>query len=219
MNLSATENLEIIDHLLTTTRSVRKRLDFERPVEPDVLVKCLNIAIQAPTGSNMQTWHFMIVTDDEKRKQVANLYRKAWGIYLQGGPLPSRASDEQVQPVISSAAYLAENLHKVPTYVIPCIDGRVEQADQFMQASIYGSILPAVWSLMLALRARGVGSAWTTLHLMFANEIAQILGIPDTITQTALLPVAYFKGQDFKIAERVPISEYTYWNNWDQEEL
>jgi nitroreductase len=213
-------DLAVVDHLLTTTRSVRKRLDFSRPIEPDVLARCLEIAMQAPTGSNMQAWHFVVVTDAEARRALGALYRRAFHAYLAShrpGPEQLPAGDpraEQLPRVVDSATYLAEHLHEAPVHVIPCIEGRVEQAGVLAQASIYGSILPAAWSLMLALRARGIGSAWTTLHLMFEQEAARLLAIPETITQAALLPVAYFTGAGFRPARRLPSEERVYWDAW-----
>jgi nitroreductase len=220
MNLATPENLTIIDHLLCTTRSVRKRLDFTRPVPRDVLERCIEIATQAPSGSNQQGWHFVVITDATKRLAIAELYRQAFDKYLRGReqrPADKREhapSTTTMRRVTSSAIYLAKHLHEAPVLIIPCVEGRVESEPQFAQASLYGSILPAVWSLMMALRARGLGSAWTTLHLPYAKEAAQILGIPDNITQAALLPVAYFTGEDFQIAERIPADKITHWEGW-----
>jgi nitroreductase len=118
--------------------------------------------------------------------------------------------------IVASAQYLAEHLHEVPVHIIPCIEGRIEAGTPFMQATGYGSVLPAAWSLMLALRARGLGSAWTTLHLMYEAEAAALLGMPDGLTQGALLPVAYFTGDDFQPAKRIPGRERTYWDTWGQ---
>jgi nitroreductase len=220
MNLATSENLAVVDHLLTTTRSVRKRLDFSRPVEREVIERCIEIAIQAPSGSNRQPWHFVVVTDAEKRMGLAELYRRAFDTYLRGraqaapDPRPHAPSASTMRKVTSSAAYLAKHFHEAPVHIIPCIEGRVETSPPFAQASHYGSILPAAWSLMLALRARGLGSAWTTLHLPYEKEAAQLLGIPDHITQAALLPVAYFTGDDFRPAERIPAREVTHWDGW-----
>jgi len=210
-------DLATVDHLLTTTRSVRRRLDFTRPVEPAVLERCLAIAMQAPTGSNQQGWHFLVVTDGAKRRALADLYRRAFAVYREmnaNRELPDDARGEQMPRVVESATYLADRLHEAPVHVVPCIEGRVEQAGVLAQASIYGSILPAAWSLMLALRARGIGSAWTTLHLMFEQEAAALLAVPPDVTQVALLPVAYFTGTDFRPATRLAPAERTYWNTW-----
>ena len=215
-------DLATVDHLLTTTRSVRKRLDFSRPVDLSVVEACISIALQAPTGSNAQGWHFLVVTDAAKRAALADLYRKAFEMYVNAPETmrPGITEDDpryaQTQRIVDSARYLAERLHEAPVLVIPCVEGRIEQAGVLAQASIYGSILPSVWSLMLALRSRGLGSAWTTLHLMFERDAAQVLGIPDTITQTALLPIAYFTGSDFKPAKRLPAARCTHWNTWGQ---
>jgi nitroreductase len=213
-------DLKTVDHLLTSTRSVRKRLDFEKPVPRSVIEECLELAIQAPTGSNSQQWHFVVVTDPEKRKGVAESYRKAFNIYASM-PAPGAEGMAKDDPrathrnkVVDSAVYLSQNLEKVPVLIIPCVQGRVEKASPLEQAGLYGSILPAAWSLQLALRSRGLGSCWTTLHLMFEKEVATLLGIPDTLTQSCMLPVAYYTGDDFKPAARVPASQFTHWNGW-----
>ena len=210
-------DLATVDKLLTTTRSVRKRLDLERPVEREVIMECIEIALQAPTGSNAQGWHFVVVTDPEKKAKIADYYNQSWEKYSTRRTEPTdgqRAVKGQMKKVISSSAYLAENLANVPVMIIPCIEGRVETSPQWIQAGLYGSILPAAWSLMLALRARGLGSAWTTLHLRYEKETSELLGIPETVTQAALLPVAYFTGDDFKPAERLPAAELTSWDTW-----
>lgn len=210
-------NLTAADRLLTTTRSVRKRLDYSRPVPAELIQECIDIAIQAPTGSNLQGWSFVVVTDPATKKALADLYRRGFEIYAQM-PRPEREAtdlrEQQMPRVVDSAVYLAQTMEQAPVFLVPCIEGRVEEAPQFAQASMYGSILPAVWSFMLAARARGLGSAWTTIHLMFEKEAAEILGIPPQITQTALLPVAYFKGADFKPATRIPAREITHWDSW-----
>jgi nitroreductase len=210
-----------VDHLLTTTRSVRKRLDLERPVEPAVVARCIEIALQAPTGSNAQGWHFVVVTDGPKRRALADLYRRGWELYDENPRLRREYPDgdpraPQYGRIHDSASFLAAHLQDVPVLVLPCVEGRVEHAGVLAQASTYGSILPATWSFMLAARARGLGCAWTTLHLLFEQEAAQVLGIPETVTQAALLPVAYFTGRDFKPAKRLPASTLTHWNAWGQ---
>ena len=213
-------DLATVDHLLSTTRSVRKRLDLARPVERTVLEECLHLALQAPSGSNRQGWHFLLVTDPAKRATIAGYYRQAFKQYLGAvqpealESLRATATDGKGSRVLKSASYLSRHLHEVPVHVIPCIEGRVESAGVMAQASLYGSILPAAWSLMLALRSRGLGSVWTTVHLAYETEIATLLGIPPTITQAALLPVAYFTGDDFKPAQRKPLDEVTHWDGW-----
>lgn len=221
----STMDLTTIDHVLTTTRSVRKRLDLDRPLEPEIVQECLEIAIQAPTGSNQQGYHFVVVTDPEKRAAVAEHYRNAFMIYAgmrAASPNTYQPGDPRIESapqVASSAMYLANNMARIPSLIIPCIEGRVEDSGTTVtQASHYGSILPATWSLMLALRARGIGACWTTLHLMFEKEVAEILSIPEDITQAALLPVAYFTGEDFRPAKRVPARERTYWDSWGASE-
>jgi nitroreductase len=208
-------DLPSVDHVLSTTRSVRRRLDLTRPVEPEVIEECLRLAIQAPTGGNSQGWRWIVVTDPGLRMQLAELYRDIAGPYLQAGLGAGEVPASQ-QRVIDSAVYLAEILHEVPVHVIPCLYGDVEGQPNFAAAGAYGSILPAVWSFQLALRSRGLGSVLTTLHLPHADRSAEILGIPAGVMQVALVPVAYFIGDDFKPAARRPMEEITYWNGWKQ---
>lgn len=210
-------DLNSVDHVLRTTRSVRKRLDFSRPVPRPVLEECLEIALQAPTGGNRQEWQFVFVEDADKRSALAELYREVFAGYVQQ-PRPNYDKEDPraaaLPRVMDSASYLAENFHKAPVFFIPCFEGRVEKESASRQAATYGSILPAVWSFMMAARARGIGAAWTTLHLFKEREAAEILGIPESVTQAALLPLAYFSGDDFKPAPRVPGHELTHWDRW-----
>jgi nitroreductase len=219
-------DLETVDHLLSTTRAVRKRLDLGRPVEHEVIEDCLRLAVQAPTGSNSQGWRWVVVTDADKRAALADIYRKGFSAYRElqtaaGGTgaattgTQGRRSDDQMARVADSADYLAEHLHEVPVHVIPCIGGRASMGSGNADAAgIYGSIFPAVWSFQLALRSRGLASSLTTLHLRHEAEAAELLGIPDGVLQVALLPVAYFTGEDFKPARRRPVEELTSWNTW-----
>jgi nitroreductase len=214
------------DQLLTTTRAVRKRLDLERPLDLALVKECLEVALQAPTGSNAQGWHFVVVTDPAKRLGLAGIYRRAWAVY-ENMPFAAHHVHENdpsmtaVQArVVASGEYLARNLERVPVHVIPCVAGRVEAVPAPMavlaQASTYGSILPAAWSFMLAARARGLGTAWTTLHLMHEQEAAGLLGIPhEAVTQCALIPVAHVKGgTDFKPGPRKPLAGVLHLNGW-----
>ena len=203
-------DLDVVDHLLSTTRSVRKRLDLDRPVEPEKVLECLRLAVQAPTGSNRQGWRWLVVTDPAKKAELARLYREVGEGYLKAAAARSDG-DPQTARVYESALYLVDVLPRVPIHVIPCIEGRPQPGQE---ASFFGSILPAAWSFMLALRSRGLGSAWTTLHLGREREAAELLGIPDDVTQTALLPVAYYTGDDFKPAARPPVEGITYWDSW-----
>jgi nitroreductase len=207
-----------VDELLTSTRSVRKRLDFDRPVPRDVLMECLDLALQAPTGSNAQGWQWVFVEDAAKKKALADIYRANATPYLDL-PKPVRGDirDGQMDAVMDSAKYLNANLEKAPVLLIPCLEGRPDGAPAGMSASYWGSLLPAVWSFMLALRSRGLGSAYTTLHLIGDGEkqAAELLGIPfEQYAQGGLWPIAYTKGTDFKPANRLPAEELTHWDTW-----
>lgn len=207
-----------VDELLTSTRSVRKRLDFDRPVPREVLMECLDLALQAPTGSNAQGWQFLFVEDPAKKKALADIYRATGTPYLDlPAPVRGDMRDAQMDSVLSSAKYLNENLEKAPVFLIPCLEGRPDGAPAGMQASYWGSLIPAVWSFMLALRSRGLGSAYTTLHLIGDGEkqAAEILGIPfEQYAQGGLWPIAYTKGTDFKPAKRLPAEQLTHWDTW-----
>jgi nitroreductase len=213
------------DELLSTTRAVRKRLDFDRPVPMAVLHECMDLALQAPTGSNAQGWQFMLVTDAAKRAKIGDYYRQAFASYrdmpyaihkLHKNSGDAQLGDSQTRSA-SSADFLAEHMGRAPALLIPCITGRTDVAGfpASAQAAVFGSILPAVWSFMLAARARGLGTAWTTLHLNYEREIAALLGIPyESVMQVALTPVAYTKGTDFKPAYRMPLDKVLHHDSW-----
>ena len=208
-------DLAEVDRLLSTTRAVRKRLDLERPVKRAVILECIRLSQQAPTGSNSQTWRWLVVTDADKRRELARLYAETGREYLGMAKQGLKGGDAQTQRVYDSAFYLMDHLHEVPVHVIPCVVGRLpKEAPTAAAASFFGSILPAVWSFQLALRSRGLGSAWTTLHLFREAEAAKLLGIPDDVTQVALLPVAHTKGCDFKPAVRPAPETITCFDEW-----
>lgn len=202
--------------LLTTTHAGRKRLDLTKPVEQEVIEECIAIAQQAPTRSNMQDWHFVVVTDSDKKAALAELYRKGEETYLK---LPTVKFDDPKhnatqERIVSSAKYLVEHLKEVPVHVIPCIEARTEGQPIFVQSTVWGSIAPASWSFMLSARCYGLGTR-TGLHLFFEEEAANILNIPyKQVMQAALIPVAYTKGTDFKPAPRDPVGTMIHWNTW-----
>jgi len=218
MPTAAGFDLAQTDRLLTTTRSVRKRLDLARPVEREVLLECLRVAMQAPSGGNSQPWRWLVVDDADVRGRLAELYRRSHDPYLAANRAAAqRAGRNDMDRILDSSQYLSDHLHEVPVLVIPCLLQRLpENASVFDTAGFYGSIVPAVWSLMLALRSRGLGSAYTTLHLASEREAAEVLGIPETVTQVAMIPVAYYTGDDFKPATRRPVEEVVYVNAWRQ---
>ncbi len=218
MTAEKTLNLSV-DEVLTTTRSVRKRLDLEKPVSREVLLECLELAVQAPTGSNAQGWQWVFVEDADKKKALGDIYRANFELYRQA-PQPQYAEGdirgEQRARVVSSAEYLAEHMHEAPWLLMPCLEGRVDDAPQ-LGASFWGSLLPAAWSYMLALRSRGLGSAYTTLHLLGDGEkqAAEILGIPfEKYSQGGLFPIAYTKGTDFKPAKRLRVEQIVHWDSF-----
>ena len=205
-------DLATVNKLLTTTRSVRARLDLTRPVAPELIEECLDIAVQAPTGSNVCRYQFIVVTDPTKRRALAELYRRSFAEFYP----PERLAERRkiVPRDVVSWTSLVERLQDVPAMIIACVEGRPEGLAPERLAAMYGNILPAAWSLMLALRARGVGAAWTTIVFKYEKEVAELLRIPESLTPGVLLPVAYFTGDDFRPAKRVPARERTHWNTW-----
>ena len=198
-------DLASVDEVLRTTRSVRRRIDFARPVEPEVLEECIGIATQAPTGVNAENWRFLVVTEPQPKAALADLYRRALEAFVAARGAPAKPAQRS----------LAERLHEMPALVLVCAEGRTPRdAPTSLQVAFFGSILPAAWSLMLALRARGLGATWTTLHLLHEDEAAQLLGIPAGVTQTVLLPVGYVRDAVLRPAARRPPREVTYWNAW-----
>jgi len=207
-------DISSVDELLSTTRAVRKRLDLSRPVEREVILECLRLAVQAPTASNNQDWRWVVVTDADKRAAIAEIYNSVGAEYL--AQKANTEKDPQARRVYESATALTSTLADVPVHVIPCIEKRVDGLPLVAAASAWASIIPAAWSFLLALRSRGLGSVWTTLHLAKEREVAELLGIPDTVTQVALFPVAYTIGTDFKPAKRPPVEDITSWNTWGE---
>jgi len=207
-----------LDELLSTTRCVRRRLDLERPVEREVLEECLRLAQQAPTAGYKEDWHFVVVTEPEKRAALAELWREGGRRYL-GADDPATLRDAELPPdrkrLVESVVHLYEHLHEVPVHVIPCIEGRTDDKSMLAQAGRWSTIAPATWSFMLAARSRGLGSCWTSFHLFHEQEAAEILGIPyEKIMQIALVPVAYTIGTDFKPARRKPLDTMVHWDGW-----
>jgi uncharacterized protein (TIGR02118 family) len=202
-----------VDEILTTTRAVRRRLDLDRGVEPEVLKECIELSLQAPVGAGPVGAHEVVVPHPAQKAAIADQYRDhGRGLLAEG---VEGSEDEGERKVMESALYLADILERVPVLVIPCVQGRWDTSTHADQSSSFGSVLPATWSLQLALRSRGLGSAWTTIHLYRQDEIAELLGLPDDVTQAALLPVAYTTGGRFKPARRPSVDEVVHWNSWD----
>lgn len=211
------------DQLLSTTRAVRKRLDFSRPVDDQVIRECVEVAMQSPSGSNNMTMQFVIVRDPTKRAAIGDIYRQCYeiyrsldGVYIGSIDKGGDAENQQQQRSAASADYLAEHMGDAPVLVLACNKGsRVEGAPAMMTASMMGNVLPAMWSFMLAARARGLGTAWTTVHLMMEQQVADVLGIPfESVQQACLSPLAYTVGTDFSPAKRPPADSIIHWDGW-----
>ena len=211
------------DQLLTTTRAVRKRLDFDRPVEDALIRECVEVAMQSPSGSNNMTMQFVVVKDEAKRRAVGDIYRQCYDIYrsLDGiyiGSIDKGGESENAQQKRSadSADFLADRMGDAPALVLACTVGaRVEGAPAMMVASLMGNVLPAMWSFMLAARARGLGTAWTTVHLMMEQQVADVLGIPfESVQQVCLSPLAHTIGTEFKPASRPAPDSIIHWDTW-----
>jgi nitroreductase len=212
-------DLSQTDRLLTTTRAVRKRLDLTRTVPRDLILDCIRIATQAPAGGNVQQWRWLVVDDPDKKAAIAELYRRAYEPYIASQrEMVESVGRRDANAIMASSDHLANILHEVPAMVIPCYIGKIDASlPQGMLAGLYGSVIPAVWSFMLAARSRELGTAWTTLHLAYEAEARQILGIPEHVMQVAMTPVAYYTGTDFKPGTRLPAERVTYFNGWKQQ--
>ncbi len=210
------------DEMLTTTRAVRRRLDNTRDVPMDVLDECLEIALQAPTGSLRQDWHFVISNDRDQCRAVGEVYSRIWHGMVSDEYLAASAdgqSDEAARSsyldMMGSARHLADHFPEIPAILVPCIDGRLDGAPAATQALKWGSVIQAAWSFMLAGRLRGLGTCWTTIHLAAEEEVASILGIPNAdVQQVALIPIAYTVGTDFKPGRRKPFDDFVHHNGW-----
>jgi len=216
--VSAPFDLSQTDELLSTTRAVRRRLDLDRAVDRSTITECIDLASQAPTGSNRQGWRWVVVDDPELKTGLAAIYRKGASGYLSKAlELSKSKGDAQSQRVFESTLVLSDTMADVPMLVLPCIEakGAHQPLPAVDWSGLYGSIYPAVWSFQLALRSRGLGSTLTTLHLRYAAEAAALLDLPDDLMQVALLPVAYTKGTDFRRAARPPAEEIIRWNRWE----
>ncbi|GAB3451565.1 nitroreductase family protein [Actinophytocola sediminis] len=190
---------------MTTTRAVRRRLDLTRPVARRVVVDCVRVAQQAPCGSGVFGQHWVLVTDSALRAEIARYYRLSCAAY----PLPRGMGARSVD----SAAYLAERFAEVPVLALACVEtGR--PLPEGSQVSLWAAVLPSVWSYQLAARSRGLGTVLTTRHLMYANEIAELLGIPAGVHQAALVPTAYYRGETFRPANRPPTESVTHFDRW-----
>jgi nitroreductase len=199
---------------------VRKRLDLTRPVPRELIEECVDLAVQAPTGRNRQRWHFMVVTEPEQRRAVADIFLRALPL-ATGQPLTERDvrrmnyHSGSTERVFDGLRHLADNIHRVPAFVIPGVEGRTDRAPVAVQAGAWGSILPAVWSFMLAARARGLGTVWTTAQGPLESELAKVLGVPyEEVMLAAFIPLAFTLGTDFKPAPRIPRKEVLHWERW-----
>jgi nitroreductase len=210
-----------IDQLLTTTRTVRKRLDCQRPVERSLIEECVQIGMQAPSGANAQSWQWVFVDDTTKKQQLAEIYRRQFDVTYRVMPVGTY-DDPEVQAQAhrrrQSATWLADHFQEVPVIMVPCQAGRVDGAELGAQAGFWGSFLPAVWNFMLALRSRGLGSAWVTMNLgrkEGERETAEVLGIPfERYTQAGMFPIGYTRGTDFKPVQIPLVSKVVHWDRW-----
>jgi nitroreductase len=201
--------------VLRTTRSVRRRLDFDRAIEPELIEECIDAAVQAPTGLNRESWRFVVLTEAEPKARIAELYRRSFDLFAERTRGPGEEARDTPTP-LERPTYraLAENLHRMPALILVCSEGRPDPQNAAMQLGFYASVLPAAWSLMLALRAKGVGATWTTLLVGEEGSVAEALNIPADVTQTVLLPIAYTRDAVLRPANRRPAADVTYWNGW-----
>lgn len=208
------------DELLSTTRTVRKRLDLHRPVEREVIEECVKLAQQAPSGSNQQGFHFVVVTDPARRQALGDLFRRGLEIYrtlpiaVHNISYEDAGQRRSAAPIIDSLEYLAERVERVPVHVFPCFEGTLDRVRPEFVGGLMGSVIPAAWSFMLAARSRALGTCWTNMHTFFDDEANDIIGLPDNVTQIANILTAYTVGTEFRAGARRPVSEIIHWDEW-----
>jgi nitroreductase len=207
-------DLATVDKLLTTTRTVRRRLDLARPVPPEVIEACLEVAVQAPTGAGYCAYHFLVLSDRDAKHRAGDVFRKAsqWQLDIYADRYA------ETDQMLAGIRVLMDRFEDVPLWICCCVGPQpvFDPEQPIWRYARLGSIYPATWSLMLALRARGLGSAWTSIHVRYEDELKQALGVPEPVSIAALLPAAYYTGDDFQPAKRVPARRRTYWNTWQQ---
>jgi nitroreductase len=208
------------DELLSTTRTVRKRLDLHRPVEREVIEACVALAQQAPSGSNQQGFHFVVVTDPDRRRALGELFRRGLDIYrtlpiaVHNLTYTDPGQQRSAAPIIDALEYLAERVEHVPVHVFPCFEGPLDGIRPEFMGGLMGSVIPAAWSFMLAARSRALGTCWTNMHTFFNDEADAIIELPDGVTQIANILTAYTLGTDFRPATRRPLTEILHWDRW-----
>lgn len=208
-----TDPVSFFDEMLATTRSVRRRIDFGRAVEPALIYDCIDLAVQAPSSVLGETWRFVVLTEQAPKDAMAALYRRSFDSFLAAQVAEFAAQGQTMAPLPPNYRYLADRMQDFPAIIVVCREGR-PPADTAGQMAFYSSVIPAAWSLMLALRARRLGTTWTTLHCHDERESAAIIGMPDDATAAVVLPVGHMKDATLKRAQRSPARSVTYWNRW-----
>lgn len=208
-----TDPVAFFDEILATTRSVRRRIDFARAVDAALIYDCIDLAVQAPTGVGDETWRFVVLTEQSRKEAMAALYRRSFDSYLELRRVELHAQGKEIETLPPNYRYLADHMQDFPAIIVVCREGRPPQ-DTAGQVAFYGSVIPAAWSLMMALRARRLGSTWTTLHARYERECADIIGMPDDATAAVVLPVGHMKDATLRRAQRSPARAVTYWNHW-----
>ena len=203
----------IFEDIVSTTRSVRKRIDFERPIDPEAIYHCVDLAAQAPTSVGNETWRFLVVDERSKKKQLGDIYRRSFDEYLEIRKQEREETGEEETELSPNYRFLADNIHRFPALLLVCREGR--PPDELAgQIAFFGSVIPAAWSLMMALRSLRIGSTWTTLHARYEEQVREVLGIPANVTVCILLPIGYMLGANLRRADRASAKVITSWNAW-----
>lgn len=193
---------------MSTQRAIRRlRSD---PVDDDVVLRCIELATRAPTGSNRQGWEFVVVRDPEVKHQLARLNRQAWSVYRRLGGRRS----ESMSKIVDAVQWQADHFEEVPVVVVPCLHGRAPVfGAPVVAASYYGSIFPAVQNLLLAARAAGLGATLTTLPLWSVTLARRTLGLPGSISPVAVVPMGWPQG-NYGPTTRRPVEEVVHLNRY-----
>jgi nitroreductase len=195
---------------MSTQRAIR-RLKPD-PVDDEVVLRCLSLAIRAPTGGNIQGWRFIVVRDAGVRAALGRQYRQAWTVYGRAARY-LRGRDERTRKIVDAVEWQVENWEQIPVLVVPCLKGVSLAYPWIARSSRYGSIYPAIQNLLLAARAEGLGAALTTLPLWNRFAAHSILKLPWNVEPVAVIPMGWPRGR-YGPTTRRPAQEITFLNRY-----
>ena len=200
--------------VMMTQRAVRRVLPD--PVDDAVVLKCIELALRAPTGANGQNWEFIVVKDDRVKKKLAKRYRQAWFVYYHGMIRRVAARDESMARIVRAVQWQVDHFAEIPVLVVGCLrlgvrDGKLPLVPlpHAAESGYYGSIYPSVQNLLLAARAMGLGASLITLPLWSVASARRTLGLPRTVTPCCVVPLGWPQGR-YGPTTRKPVTEVAH---------